>query len=445
MDGIDISPPDKYGMTHIHISKNLGTNRIHLFASAARDKTSAADAILDCRTQIPFRYLQTDQGSDYRSECVAEVNKFLAVHHHIGLVNHPQATGIERDVQEVKRFVSELATSHVLKDEWSRPRVLKVAEQLINDDPDENTNLSPNDLTVGRRDQILSDFLESTNSAEALTTRTTRYHQHLMKDLAEVYRIWTNFRARMALKHTEDNTRSPQNQFQPGDFIFKTLSKLERKGTFTARRLGPYEVVGQRGNNVAVRNLVDNSPRAFHVTDCILFSGSKSDAITLARQDDNQWEVDKILGWRGDPDSRNTTSFLTLFNTGEKVWMNYNTDIHTTTEFANYCGARAPLQQLTTTLALAKRRDSDLNRLGVTQKPYDRVFIDARLLGHVVYQLKTYSIPDKYSTRYMLSATVVRATRTRATLSIPLLDLTISLTASAVSKWTCAQLNTGTP
>ena len=103
------------------------------------------------------------------------------------------------------------------------------------------------------------------------------------------------------------------------------------------------------------------------------------------------------------------------------------------------------MQQLTTTLALAKRRDSDLNRLGITQKPNDRVFIDARLLGHVVYQLKTYSIPDKYSTRYMLPATVVRATRTRATLSIPLLDLTISLTASAVSKWTCAQLDAGTP
>jgi hypothetical protein len=125
--------------------------------------------------------------------------------------------------------------------------------------------------------------------------------------------------------------------------------------------------------------------------------------------------------------------------------MNYNTDIHTTTEFANYCGVRAPLQQLTTTSALAKRRDSDLNRIGLTQKQNDRVFIDARLLGHVVYQLRTYSIPRKYSTRYMLSATVVRATRTRATLSIPLLDLTISLTASAVSKWTCAQLDTGTP
>ena len=139
---------------------------------------------------------------------------------------------------------------------------------------------------------------------------------------------------------------------------------------------------------MAVRNLVDSSPRAFHVTDCILFSGSETDAITLARQDDNQWEVDRILGWRGDPDSRNSTSFLTLFNTGEKVWMNYTTDIHTTTEFINYCGARAPLQQLTTTVALSRHRDSALNRVGITQKLNDRVFIDARLLGHVAYQLR---------------------------------------------------------
>ena len=445
MDGIDISPPDKYGMSHIHISKNLGTNKIHLFASASRDKSSAADAVLDCRTHMPFRYLQTDQGSDYRSDCVAEVNKFLAIHHHIGLVNHPQATGIERDVQEVKRFVVELATSHILKDEWSRPRVLKVAEFLINDDPDESTNLSPNQLTVGRQDQILQQILENTQSTATATSRASPYHKLLLDDLAEVHRIWTAYKARLALKNTEFNLHAPQNKYQPGDLIFKTLTKLERKGTFSARRLGPYEVLKQRGNNVAVRNLVDGSPRAFHVSDCVLFSGSKPDAIILARQDDNQWEVDKILGWRGDPDSRHSTSFLTLFNTGEKVWMNYTTDIHTTTEFINYCSTRAPLQQLTTTVALAKRRDSDRNRIGLTQKPNDRVFIDARLLGHVVYQLKTYSIPDKYSTRYMLSATVVRATRTRATLSIPLLDLTISLTASAISKWTCAQLDTGTP
>ena len=109
-----------------------------------------------------------------------------------------------------------------------------------------------------------------------------------------------------------------------------------------------------------MRNLVENSPRAFHVTDCVLFSGSISNATILARQDDNQWEVDSILGWREDPDARQSTSFLTLFNTGEKVWMNYTTDIHTTTEFAKYCGARAPLRQLTTTAALAKRHDTNL-------------------------------------------------------------------------------------
>jgi len=266
-----------------------------------------------------------------------------------------------------------------------------------------------------------------------------------MDDLAEVLRVWTAHKARLALRHTERNINTPQNAFQPGDFVFKTLTKLERKGTFTARRLGPYEVVGQRGNNVAARSLVDSSPRAFHVSDCILFSGSRTEAVTLARQDDNQWNIERILAWRGDPDSRNTTSFLTLFETGEKVWMNFTTDIHTTSEFINYCGSRAPLKQLTTTAALAKRSDTEQNKLGTTLKQHDHVYIDARVLGHVVYQLRTFRVPRKYSTRYLLDATVTRARRTRVTLDIPLLKLTITLTPSALTKWTCSNPDSDPP
>lgn len=150
--------------------------------------------------------------------------------------------------------------------------MLKVAEFLINDDPDESTNLSPNQLTVGRQDQILARLLHDTQSTDIATSRATSYHKLLMAEFAEVHRIWAAYKARLALKNTETNVHAPQNKYQPGDFIFKTLTKLERKGIFSARRLGPYEVIGQRGNNVAVRNLVDNSPHAFHVSDCVLFS-----------------------------------------------------------------------------------------------------------------------------------------------------------------------------
>ena len=119
--------------------------------------------------------------------------------------------------------------------------------------------------------------------------------------------------------------------------------------------------------------------------------------------------------------------------------------IHATTEFNNYCGSRSPLRQLTTIVAPAKRYDTELNKLGVPLQSTDRVFIDARLLAHVVYQLWTFCVPLKYSPRYLLDATATHVKRTRVTFSIPLLDLAITLTPSAVAKWIYSSLETDPP
>ena len=101
-DGFKLQPDDS-GYCWINICRNLGTSFISLFPSKSKDASAAADALLQLRaTAGQFRYLQTDPGSDYTSRIVAEMNKFLGVHHHIGTTNNPRATGIERDVQEQK-------------------------------------------------------------------------------------------------------------------------------------------------------------------------------------------------------------------------------------------------------------------------------------------------------------------------------------------------------
>jgi hypothetical protein len=93
----------------------MGSNFILLYAASDKTEATAADAIFTHRALLgPFDYLQTDPGSDYTSGVVAQVNKLLGVHHHIGLVARPQSTGIERDVQEAKRFIRELCLSHTL-------------------------------------------------------------------------------------------------------------------------------------------------------------------------------------------------------------------------------------------------------------------------------------------------------------------------------------------
>ena len=74
-------------------------------------------------------HIISDPGSDY-----TQVNSYLNIKHRIGMVDRPQGNVIERDVAEVKRFLKSIANHHDLQSEWSRPRVMMLAEFVINHD-----------------------------------------------------------------------------------------------------------------------------------------------------------------------------------------------------------------------------------------------------------------------------------------------------------------------
>ena len=422
LDGLPISPPDMHGNNHVHISKEMGSNFILFYAASAKTEATAADAIFTHRAVLgPFDYLQTDPGSDYTSGVVAQVNAFLGVHHHIGLVGRPQSTGIERDVQEVKRFIRELCNSHTLQEHWSLPRILAVAQFLINEDPNENSEFSLADLKFGRRDTAMLDIISKADPEEPAAQRKSSHHRRLLAELLEIRSIWSRLKAEWALDKTAPNLLAPQNMYQKGDLVFKTLTKFGRDNTFAPRRLGPYEVILQQGNDFSVTNLVDDSPRSFHVTECVLFAGSRDDAVHLARHDNNQWSITAVTGWRGDPDVRGSLAVRVLFDTGESVWMLHSSDVTESTQFHLYCEQHPPLQQLTLTRAAANKVTTALNRSPITLVLGQQVLLDIRFLSHLAYQLRSYNIPDKYDTRYVIPAVVSKVNKTKVDLSIALL------------------------
>ena len=81
----------------------------------------------------------------------------------VGLVGRPQSTGIERDVQKIKRFLMDIARDGVLIQEWSAPRVLAVCQYLINNDPEQPVNISPSQLTFGKRDPNMYRLIQEAN------------------------------------------------------------------------------------------------------------------------------------------------------------------------------------------------------------------------------------------------------------------------------------------
>ena len=71
--------------------------------------------------------------------------------------------------------------------------------------------------------------------------------------------------------------------------------------------------------------------REYHVERLKPFFGSREDTVDLAERDTDQCDVDRIVTYRGDPETRTTMEFLVLFKSGDSVWLPYSQDM----EFCN--------------------------------------------------------------------------------------------------------------
>ena len=119
-------------------------------------------------------------------------------------------------------------------------------------------------------------------------------------------------------------------------------------------------------------------------------------------------------------------------------------DITETTQFHRYCDQRPPLQQLTMTRTASNKATAALNRSKIALTLHQQVLLDIRFLDHLAYQLRSYNLPDKYCTRYVIPAVVSKINKTRVDLSIALLStrgkpLVIDVTVSSIARYIVVQ------
>ena len=72
--------------------------------------------------------------------------------------------------------------------------------------------------------------------------------------------------------------------------------------------------------------------------------------------DGDQHLVDRILGWRGDPERRTTMEFDVLFADGDRVVLTWTPDLHATRQFAEYCESQPLLYSLRFSAAEAPKQ-----------------------------------------------------------------------------------------
>jgi hypothetical protein len=238
--------------------------------------------------------------------------------------------------------------------------------------------------------QEASEFLEALNgNLEALREASLKFQQDL-------------------LDTTMDKQPVPQlqNKYQPGDYILYERPAAMHNDKLLPKYKGPYLVLSHEKNDVTVRDFIHGNIETFPVDKLKVFHGTEQEARQAAMLDNDQYELEVILAYRGDPEKRTSMEFEVKFMDGTIKWLPWTPDLFSTVVYETYCRSRPELSPLIYSEKEAVKRRAELNRKRITLvEPGDLVYVDIRYFGAQWYQElglpdlehSTYVVPFKYT------------------------------------------------
>ena len=140
-----------------------------------------------------------------------------------------------------------------------------------------------------------------------------------------------------------------------------------------------------------------------------LFTGSEDDGYRLALEDADQFVIDSILAWRGNPELRSTLEFEVRFADGDIVWKPWDLDLSNSQPFEEYCRKHKPLYSLLFTTKVGAQEARRINSSPITdvQPGTTVVFVDIRHLNTKVYD-EDVTLDDKFHHSYVIRATYTK-------------------------------------
>jgi len=396
MLGVDIVKvaPDKHGNQYCIVPVNLLTKHCEIYPVKDKSALTLANAIFDYVTTYGlFDELRSDPGSDLTSEVVAQLNKWIGIRHTFTLVDRPQASGVERTNGKLLDMLRALVMEERLKDHWSEPSVLGIIKFILNSTPNSETGSIPLHATFGDPAKTYLKLPEGLSP----TAKVHEYVRLLNDNLLLINKVTKQRQKDIHKKRTADTPAATQNVYSKDDLILKFIDHPTDK--LTPRWSGPFLVTNQVKNVVWARNLISDAILPFQVAQVKRFVGDMMTAKKMAQLDHDQYVVDRISAYRGDPDVRTTMQFLVHFADKSSSWVNYSKDIFDTIAYEDYCHSIPQLRQLKYShLGAIEYRAKFKKSVITTVKPGDSVYVDLRSWGAFWYS--KLALPDRDTTNY---------------------------------------------
>jgi hypothetical protein len=133
--------------------------------------------------------------------------------------------------------------------------------------------------------------------------------------------------------------------------------------------------------DIKCQHLVTAAIHTFHMSDLKICFATYEEAYNAALVDYEQYVVDSILRYKGDPERRTSMTFLVKFADNSESWLPYSRNISETIQFEQFCRANKPLLPLVYTLEAWKRILSETFPKVTGVQPGDICYVDLRAWG----------------------------------------------------------------
>jgi hypothetical protein len=263
----------------------------------------------------------------------------------MSIIGRHESNYVERTNKEVLRFLSALVHCERLKKIWARPQVISLIQFMLNEAVNAETGLSPFEYVFGSVDSKYFLLPDDTNTKMKSGVYITQLNDNL--------RIIREEAQRIQLREQEKRLvhGAGSNAYQIGDLVLRRVEKMvDKDAKLTPNYLGPYEVVKVYKADITCRHLVTQALSVFHMDKLKICFSTRADAYEAAKVDFDQYEVDRIISHRGDPERRSTMEFEVIFQDGSIVWLPSSRDLSDTVQFEMYIRAHRPLTPLLYTL-----------------------------------------------------------------------------------------------
>ena len=125
------------GRSTITVIVDLVTGITRIYPRKELTAEGTAECVIDfIVTYGLYTEWHTDPGSDFTSEVMKLVTKYLGIETHIvSLVDRHESNGVERVIKEVLRHLSALVNEERTRTRWARKTTIKCIEFILNNTP----------------------------------------------------------------------------------------------------------------------------------------------------------------------------------------------------------------------------------------------------------------------------------------------------------------------